>query len=89
MTIGELLIKQIELLGGNGIGNKELQCGCGDHDGWFPCECCDMEECEPARWCFCRDCEFNGKCHLQVEFDYSGRPDEGCYRMLTKKEGGE
>jgi hypothetical protein len=47
-TIREILKAQIASLGGNGLCDPELECGCG-LDDFAPCGCLDIDGCKVAK----------------------------------------
>ena len=49
MNAREMLIKQLQDLGADGLCNPEEGCGCGIDD-LVLCDCLNVDDCEAARW---------------------------------------
>ena len=49
MNAREMIIKQLQELGADGLCNPGVRCGCGMGD-LAPCDCMDVDECKAARW---------------------------------------
>ena len=71
MNAREMLIKQLQDLGADGLCNPEEGCGCG-MDDLAPCGCLNLGECKAARWVQpARDSP-----------DYDDRFPDGYYRVM-------
>ena len=81
MSIADIIIERLRLMGANGIAAPGMLCGCGDKDGWFLCESCDPNECYPAKWTLCKECPDKGKC-VQWEDCETEAVAGGCYKVI-------